>query len=76
MRSTLVFERHRMPGIRMGDHLFLYAPGGSRSIFALAEATADPENDSNYTYGGWKLSMETACSVCDKPSGDFRRSHR
>lgn len=42
------FRKARMPGIRMGDHLFLYAPGGSRSIFALAEAAANPENDSNY----------------------------
>jgi hypothetical protein len=42
------FRKARMPGVRMGDHLFLYAPGGSRSIFALVEATADPENDSNY----------------------------
>ena len=43
------FRKARMPGIRMGDRLFLYAPGGSRSIFALAEAVADPEKDiSNY----------------------------
>ena len=42
------FRKARMPGVRMGDQLFLYAPGGSRSIFALVEATADPENDSNY----------------------------
>lgn len=38
-----------MPGIRIGDHIFLYAPGGSRSIFALAEATSDPEHDNNYS---------------------------
>ena len=37
------FRKARMPGICMGDHLFLYAPGGSRSIFALAEATGNPE---------------------------------
>ena len=42
------FRKARMPGVRMGDHLFLYAPGGSRSIFALVEAATDPENDSNY----------------------------
>ena len=42
------FRKARVPGIRMGDHLFLYAPGGSRRIFALAEAAADPENDINY----------------------------
>jgi len=42
------FRKARMPGIRMGDHLFLYAPGGSRRIFALAEATSNPECDINY----------------------------
>ena len=42
------FRKARMPGIRMGDHLFLYAPGGSRRIFALAEAMSDPEKDINY----------------------------
>jgi hypothetical protein len=54
------FRKARRPGIRKGDHLFLYAPGGSRSVFALAEATANPEKDSNYnpTEDGscrWKL---------------------
>ena len=42
------FRKTRKPGIRAGDHLFLYAPGGSRRIFALAEAIADPELDPNY----------------------------
>lgn len=42
------FRKARMPGIRMGDNLFLYAPGGSRSIFALAEAMTDPEHDIDY----------------------------
>ena len=42
------FRKTRKPGIRKGDHLFLYAPGGSRSIFALAEAITDPEHDTNY----------------------------
>jgi hypothetical protein len=42
------FRKARMPGIRKGDHLFLYAPGGSRSIFALGEAAANPEKDINY----------------------------
>jgi hypothetical protein len=36
------------PGMRNGDHLFLYAPGGSKSIFALAEATGDPEHSKDY----------------------------
>lgn len=42
------FRRPGKPSIQMGDHLFLYAPGGSRSIFALAEATAYPEKDGDY----------------------------
>jgi len=42
------FRKARMPAIRKGDHLFLYAPGGSRSIFALAEAMDDPEHDNDY----------------------------
>ena len=42
------FRKTRTPGIRNGDHLFLYAPGGSRSIFALAEAVTDPLHDTNY----------------------------
>lgn len=42
------FRKAKKPGIRTGDHLFLYAPGGSKRIFALAEATGDPECDINY----------------------------
>lgn len=42
------FRKANKPGIRAGDHLFLYAPGGSRRIFALAEAISDPERDPNY----------------------------
>jgi hypothetical protein len=48
--------------IRPGDHLFLYAPGGSRRIFALAVAVSDPEHDSDYNPNKkgscrWKLSV-------------------
>jgi|GEM_PF-5683165 len=32
----------------MGDHLFLYAPGGSRRIFAMVEAISDPEHNDSY----------------------------
>jgi len=32
----------------MGDQLFIYAPGGSKRIFALVEAVDDPRYDSNY----------------------------
>ena len=42
------FRKNNVPGIRSGDHLFLYAPGGSRRIFALVEAITDPERDSKY----------------------------
>jgi hypothetical protein len=42
------FRKAGKPGIRAGDHLFLYAPGGSRRIFALTEAASDPESDPNY----------------------------
>lgn len=56
------FRKANKPGIRMGDHLFLYAPGGSKRIFALAEATGDPEPDPNHDPGDeescrWKLNV-------------------
>ena len=38
----------KKPRITTGDHLFLYAPGGSKRIFGLAEATGDPEHDPKY----------------------------
>ena len=42
------FRKNRKPSVRLGDHLFLYAPGGSKRIFALAEVTSDPEHDTGY----------------------------
>lgn len=42
------FRKSNRPGIRKGDHVFLYAPGGSRRIFAFAEATGDPEHVPGY----------------------------
>jgi hypothetical protein len=42
------FRKSNRPGIRKGDHVFLYAPGGSRRIFAFAEAAGDPEPDPGY----------------------------
>ena len=42
------FRKPKRPGVRMGDHLFLYAAGGSKRIFALAEAVGDPQLDPNY----------------------------
>ncbi len=43
------FRKSNRPGIRKDDQMFLYAPGGSKSIFALAEAVADPEHDPDYS---------------------------
>jgi hypothetical protein len=37
------FHKGGTPRIHDGDRLFLYAPGGSGSIFALVEAVGDPE---------------------------------
>ena len=37
------FRKKSKPRIEVGDRLFLYAPGGSRRIFALAEAVGNPE---------------------------------
>lgn len=42
------FRKPGRPRIRAGDYLFLYAAGGSRRLFALAEATRDPAPDPNY----------------------------
>jgi len=41
------FRKANKPGIRTGDRLFLYAPGGSMRLFALAEAISDPQKISN-----------------------------
>lgn len=56
------FRKVNRPGIHIGDHLFLYDAGGSKRIFALAEATSDPERDPDYDpqkYGScrWKLNV-------------------
>jgi hypothetical protein len=42
------FRKRHKPSIRRGDHLFLYAPGGSMRIFALVNATSDLEYDADY----------------------------
>jgi hypothetical protein len=46
--KRIILGSRREPGIRMEDHLFLYAPGGSRLIFALAEAISIPEHNDKY----------------------------
>ena len=42
------FRKTKKPSIGLGDHLFLYAPGGSKRIFALVEATSNPQPDHDY----------------------------
>lgn len=59
---TIGFRKAKRPGIRKGDHLFLYAPGGSKRIFALAEAISDPEKNIDYDpqeYGScqWNITV-------------------
>lgn len=59
---TIGFRKARKPGICKGDHLFLYAPGGSKRIFALAEAISDPKNNLDYDsqeYGScqWNITV-------------------
>jgi predicted restriction endonuclease len=39
------FRKDNEPSISTGDQLFLYASGGSRRIFALAEALGNPERN-------------------------------
>jgi hypothetical protein len=46
--TTIGFRKQGRPSIQAGDHLFLYAPGGSKRIFATAEVVTDPEQDANY----------------------------
>jgi len=50
------FRKKKQPSIEAGDRLFLYAPGGSRRIFALAEAVGNPERDLDYNQ-----SVEGSC---------------
>jgi hypothetical protein len=42
------FRRKGKPRIRDGDQLFLYAPGGSKRIFALAQAVGEPAHDTKF----------------------------
>jgi hypothetical protein len=42
------FRKTRKPSILLGDHLFLYAPGGSKSIFALAEVISNPKINTQF----------------------------
>ena len=63
------FRKKTTPGIRMGDRLVLYAPGDSKhNIFALAEATGDPERKIDYDpkkEGScyWKLSVRYSINL-------------
>ncbi len=42
------FRKNKRPSIHSGDQIFLYAPGGSMSIFTLAEVISDPEINPQY----------------------------
>ena len=41
-------KRQRPRGIHVGDHMVLYAVGGSKSVFALAEVTSEVYERSEY----------------------------
>jgi hypothetical protein len=61
-RDYVGFRKENRPSIQTGDHLFLYAPGPDRRIFALAQAVSDPEHDLDYDPSKegscrWKLSV-------------------
>jgi hypothetical protein len=51
------FRKARKPSIRSGDHIFLYAPGGTKSIFALAEAIGDPYNPNAVGHEYWNVNI-------------------
>ena len=42
------FRKSGKPSFHPGDRVFLYAPGGTKSIFALAEVISDPEINKQY----------------------------
>jgi len=42
------FRKTGKPSFIPGDQVFLYAPGGTKSIFALAEAISHPEINEQY----------------------------
>lgn len=70
------FRKRGKPRIRLGDHLFLYAPGGSKRIFALAEALDDPEHDPQYNPNQegscpWKLRIRYLRGPLPVSSGVF-----
>ena len=46
--KKVVFRKTNKPSIHSGDQIFLYAPGGSMSIFALADVVSDPEINPEY----------------------------
>ena len=54
--DSVGFRKKNHPSIKEGDRLFLYACGGSRRIFALAEAVGNPERDPK-----WDPKEEGSC---------------
>ena len=51
------FRKTRKPSIRSGDHIFLYAPGGTKSIFALAEAVSNPYIPEDEGHESWNVNI-------------------
>jgi hypothetical protein len=51
------FRKTRKPSIRSGDRIFLYAPGGTKSVFALAEAVSDPYNPMAEGHETWNVDI-------------------
>ena len=46
--NTIGFRKKQRPGVQCGDLLFLYASGGTKRIFALAQAISDPKQNPEY----------------------------
>jgi hypothetical protein len=66
--ESVGFRRENRPGIREGDHLFLYGAGGSKRIFALVEAIGNPERDNKYDAKSegscrWKLRIQYSTNL-------------
>jgi hypothetical protein len=60
------FRKANKPGIRIGDQLFLYAPGGSQRIFALVEVISDPQpirNPQPKKKGDCQWTLEVRCLI-------------
>jgi|GEM_PF-4975714 len=60
------FRKADKPGIRTGDQLFLYAPGGSQRIFAFVEVISDPQpirNPQPKKKGDCQWTLDVRCLI-------------